>query len=128
VRLTWGAPRVILGGVVDLYKQFGSELRAARDGSDLTQEQVAGRVGLTRTSITNIEAGRQQVSLHQLYQLAAAVGKRPAELLPDLDGGVDAMLSEPISKRLESDADGLAFAARLIRSIDGRAIRESADE
>jgi len=114
--------------VVDLYKQFGSELRAARDHSDLTQEQVAGRVGLTRTSITNIEAGRQQVSLHQLYQLAAAVGRRPADLLPDLDGGADALLSEPTLKSLRADLDGRAFAARVLRNADGRASRESAVE
>jgi transcriptional regulator with XRE-family HTH domain len=114
--------------VIDLYEEFGNELRSARGSSGLTQEQLAGQVGLTRTSITNIEAGRQQVSLHQLYQLAAAVGKRPADLLPDLDGGADVMLSEPTLKRLQTDAEGRAFAARLIRSVDGRASRGSADE
>jgi transcriptional regulator with XRE-family HTH domain len=114
--------------VADLYEEFGNELRAARGISGLTQEQLAGQVGLTRTSITNIEAGRQQVSLHQLYQLAAAVGKRPADLLPDLDVGAAIMLSEPTLKKLEHDDDGRAFVARVVRTFVEGASRESADE
>ena len=114
--------------MVDLYEEFGNELRAARGGSGLTQEQLAGQVGLTRTSITNIEAGRQQVSLHQLFQLAAAVGKRPADLLPDLDAGASIMLSEPVLKKLEDDDDGRAFAVRLKRTFVEDASHESTDE
>jgi len=66
-----------------LYREFGRLLRQRRKEADLTQEDVAGRVGLARTSITNIERGKQNVSLHMVYELASAIGKRPHELLPD---------------------------------------------
>ena len=66
-----------------LYREFGRALRARRKHAGLSQDNVAQRVGMSRTSITNIEQGRQHVSLHVLYELAAAVGTTPEDLLPD---------------------------------------------
>lgn len=65
-----------------LYKEFGQRLREAREAAHLSQDAVARRVGLSRTSITNIERGRQHVALHMLYRFASAVGAQPSELLP----------------------------------------------
>lgn len=66
-----------------LYKEFGRLLRERRISKNLTQLEVAEKVGLSRTSITNIELGRQQVPLHMLYLFADAVGSDPQALLPD---------------------------------------------
>jgi transcriptional regulator with XRE-family HTH domain len=66
-----------------IYLDFGQRLRKARRQAKLTQEALGKRVGLSRTSITNIEQGNQHVGLHLLYGLAKAVGVRPVELLPD---------------------------------------------
>jgi transcriptional regulator with XRE-family HTH domain len=66
-----------------IYLAFGQRLRKARREAQLTQEALGKRVGLSRTSITNIEQGNQHVGLHLLYQLAKAVGARPVDLLPD---------------------------------------------
>lgn len=60
-------------------------VRARRGREGLTQGQLAGRIGMTRTSITNIEKGRQKVQLHTLYDIAAALGASPAELLPSAE-------------------------------------------
>jgi transcriptional regulator with XRE-family HTH domain len=65
-----------------IYIDFGKLLRQARRKAGLTQEVLADRVGLTRTSITNIEAGRQPVNLELLYRFAAAVQSDAADLLP----------------------------------------------
>lgn len=66
-----------------LYKEIGRTLRQRREKAGLTQGDVATRVGLSRTSITNIEQGRQHVTLHVLYALADAIGSKPSDLLPD---------------------------------------------
>ncbi len=66
-----------------LYREFGRLLRRRRKEAHLTQDDVASRVGLARTSITNIEQGRQHVSLHMVYELASAIGARPQDLLPE---------------------------------------------
>lgn len=64
-----------------IYKEFGCRLRDARKAADMTQESLAEQVGLSRTSITNIEKGRQRIPLHVLFLLASAVGVHPATLL-----------------------------------------------
>lgn len=65
-----------------LYTAFGARLRQARRQMGLTQEQLGKRVGLTRTSITNIERGEQRPPLHIIFQLAAAIAVEPRDLLP----------------------------------------------
>lgn len=66
-----------------LYRRFGELVRQHRTNAGLTQEEVGSRVDLSRTSITNIEKGRQKVLLHQLFSLAAAFETSPASLLPE---------------------------------------------
>ncbi|MYA16473.1 MAG: helix-turn-helix transcriptional regulator [Gammaproteobacteria bacterium] len=49
----------------------------------MTQHRLGRLAGLSRTSITNIEKGRQHVSLHQLYRIAYALEIPPHLLLPE---------------------------------------------
>jgi transcriptional regulator with XRE-family HTH domain len=81
-----------------LYREFGLLLKAKRSQARLTQDEMALRVGLGRTSITNIEQGKQPVSLQLLYRLAEALGAAPHELLP-LDPP-KASLSEDMERNL----------------------------
>ena len=66
-----------------LYRAFGRQLSKARRTAGLTQEELGKRVGLGRTSITNIEAGTQRVPLHVAFQFARATGVSIGDLLPD---------------------------------------------
>jgi transcriptional regulator with XRE-family HTH domain len=63
-------------------KAFGARLGAERKKSLLTQEELSRRVGIGRTTIANIERGRQSVSIPLLYRLASALGVAPEGLLP----------------------------------------------
>jgi transcriptional regulator with XRE-family HTH domain len=64
------------------YAQVGRRVRALRGKRALTQEALASLVDLTRTSITNIEKGRQKLLLHTLIDLAEALQVEPTDLLP----------------------------------------------
>jgi len=50
----------------------------------MKQDQLAQAVGLSRTSITNIERGRQGVQAFILARIADVLGAPPGELLPRL--------------------------------------------
>ncbi len=54
----------------------------------LTQEKLAKAVGLQRTSMTNIEGGRQPLAVDVFVQLASVLGCEPAELLPIRGGSI----------------------------------------
>ncbi|HZD70561.1 MAG TPA: helix-turn-helix transcriptional regulator [Actinomycetes bacterium] len=85
-----------MGYMEDFYPEFGRRVRLARRRGHLSQEELGRLTGMNRTSITNIEAGRQRVPLHILITFATALHVEPTELLP---GG------PPLGLRLESIPD-----------------------
>lgn len=68
-----------------LYTLVGRRVQRARQQADLTQEELGKRVGLTRTSITNLERGQQKIQVHTLYEIAVALNVRLDALLPPFD-------------------------------------------
>ena len=55
------------------YAQLGSKISRARRDAGLTQGAVAQVAGISRASLANIEAGRQQVFVHHLVEIARAL-------------------------------------------------------
>lgn len=55
----------------------------------MTQAELSERVGLSRASVANIEAGRQAVMLHQVMAFSAALAVQPVELLPSAPSAMD---------------------------------------
>lgn len=66
-----------------LSKALGDRLKARRDSAHLNQADVASLVGLSRASISNIENGRQPVTLQTLLLLAQALHVPLKDLVPD---------------------------------------------
>lgn len=66
----------------DLYQVLGGKIRDARTSRQLSQGDVAQRLSLSRSSITNIENGLQKISLLDLYKVAEAFEIDLVELLP----------------------------------------------
>ena len=60
---------------------MGRLIAKARAGR-LTQQALANKAMLTRTSIINIEKGRQQILLHTLVDITRALGVSVTDLLP----------------------------------------------
>jgi DNA-binding XRE family transcriptional regulator len=68
------------------YVALGRQIAQVRQSkSKMTQEGLALKVSLTRTSIVNIEKGRQQLLVHTLADIAGALGVPVTELLPAPD-------------------------------------------
>ena len=73
--------------VEPLYGRLGEHVRSLRRRKGLTQAELARRLDPTgdklgRTSVANIEAGRQRIALHTFIDLAMALDVAPEELLP----------------------------------------------
>jgi transcriptional regulator with XRE-family HTH domain len=65
-----------------IYKHIGAVIKARRKTLGLKQEALAKLLGISRGSLANVETGRQNVLVHQLYRLATALELSPFDLLP----------------------------------------------
>ncbi len=86
--------------MANLYKKLGQRIRKEREAAGLTQGDLADVISLSRTSITNIERGRQKIQVHTLYEIAAKLGIQVSVLLPPVDLG-----ESEIWERIPDDVD-----------------------
>lgn len=55
-------------------KQVGEALRETRRRASLTQAQLADKLGVSPPYVANVEAGRENLTLGQMANIAAALG------------------------------------------------------
>jgi len=67
-----------------LYKAVGRKIRTARERLEpkLSQAKLAKRLGISRVSVVNIEAGRQHAPLSLLWQIAENIETELILLIP----------------------------------------------
>lgn len=68
-----------------LYQAIASRIRALRQAQGMSQGRLAAALGLTRTSIVNLEQGTQRCALHWLCAIARALQVPYWRLLPAPD-------------------------------------------
>lgn len=73
---------------------FGQKLARIRKSRGFSQSELASRLGLSRTTIANLEGGKQNVQLYQVFVLARA-----------LDAPVEMLL--PTGRELHQDSDAI---------------------
>lgn len=119
----------------------GERLREARETLGLTQADVAGALGIPRTSVLAIEAGRRKVTGLELRRLAR-IYRRPIEWLlgeePPAVDAADALFHATASLSADDKAQVLRFAQFLAtagspgdiddRAGQGRRRRRSPDQ
>lgn len=66
-----------------LYRVVASRVRTLRVQKNFTQADVAEALGVSRTSMTNLEKGRQRMPLDKLYILAYMLDVSVYDLLPE---------------------------------------------
>lgn len=67
-----------------IYVIVGRRIRALREQKNLSQAQLAEATGVSRTSITQMEAGLQRATLETLYQLAKVFKVEIGAMLPEV--------------------------------------------
>lgn len=69
----------------NLYWQIGQNVRSARKSAGKTQSELAEKLKIKRTSLSNIEQGKQRVQIHTLYAIARSLDRSVTDFLPSLD-------------------------------------------
>src|SRR5467141_4229203 len=58
---------------IDIKNQFGTAVRSRRKRMGISQKELAGRAGLHRTYVSDIERGARNLSLESIDKLAKAL-------------------------------------------------------
>jgi transcriptional regulator with XRE-family HTH domain len=62
--------------------RFGERMSMTRRARRVSQSELGKRIGLSRATIANLEAGNQNVQLHQVFSIAHALNAPVTEFLP----------------------------------------------
>lgn len=110
-----------------IYKHLGSRIKALRKALGRTQDQIANQVGMSRASLANIEAGRQKVLVHQLFDFAEALElESPTDLLPPLQSAAN---RNPAGSDLPLTTEGLTKKQRQeVLKLVGSALSNNNDK
>lgn len=74
-------------------QELGRRLRAAREASRLTQDEVAVKLGLSRSAIAQLELGKRAVTSLELKHLADLYARDVADFLRDDFDEMDALVA-----------------------------------
>jgi transcriptional regulator with XRE-family HTH domain len=98
----------------------GGRLRAVRESSGFTQEQVATYLGVKRESISSIETGARPVSTGMLPKLADLYGyKAPHFLVDDAeDAGPRLAIAFRVSDLQPEDLSTIAEVRKIASNLD----------
>lgn len=96
------------------YRELGSSIRRARLEAGLTQSDLGKAIGLTRTSVANVEAGRQHVQAHTLAFVCSTLNKPYEALIPAVGQAPEGLTRTRLPHGLP--AEHRALVERLIAS------------
>lgn len=106
--------------IEDVYRQIGVRIAHARRQAKMTQQEMADEIGLTRTSVVNIEKGRQKILVHTLL----AIGRRLNITAVKLLEGISDVQDSKIETNLKNfSADIQAFILSGARLATRRTLR-----
>jgi DNA-binding XRE family transcriptional regulator len=67
-----------------IHKSIGIKVKQHRKMKGFSQDMIGSYLGLTKTSIANIEAGRHMPSFEALYNFCCLVGVEVGEMFPSI--------------------------------------------
>lgn len=67
---------------LSLSDYVAAKVKILRKNKELTQQELAERLGVTRVSVSNIEAARHFISVSMLERLCKALSCKSTDILP----------------------------------------------
>ena len=116
-----------------LYQLLGDKIRRARERMEpkMSQTALARKLGLSRVSVVNIEAGRQRAPMHVLWVIAEILGTELVLLVPRHDEYdkecMPMKLDQSTVAQIEEAANGDPMTRRSLTDFIGRAKARSQD-
>jgi transcriptional regulator with XRE-family HTH domain len=61
---------------LQVFREFGKRVRAARKAHGWTQEDLAAEIGIDRTYVGGVERGERNLGLYNVHRFALALDER----------------------------------------------------
>lgn len=108
-----------------LYELIGENIIQLRSSGEkkISQQKIADHLDMSRTSIVNIEAGRQKVSLFALWEIAELFDKDISHLLPtreDLERYINPLTDEDKIRSAVKDKKTQLHLINIVNSIKNK--------
>lgn len=102
---------------MDIKKQFGKNVKDARLKLQLTQEQLAEKIGISAKSLSQIELGNNFVSAENLEAICTALEIYPKKLF---DFGEDLEIQDftVLFNKLKNDNDLCGKVSKIVEIIE----------
>lgn len=84
------------------YYEIGQRIRKIRKANNLSQEQLAEKVGISTTHMSHIETGNTKLSLPVFVDIASALSVQTDELLYDMTRINKTSVKQEVSDILDS--------------------------
>ena len=115
----------------EIYRGVGRKIRQTRENQRLSQDSLAQRLGISRTSMVNIEAGRQRAPLHVLWQIAELLETKLILLIPGpeelLAPQNQAVLDKEMMKQIEEVANGDPATIKILTGFVTKKLKGKVD-
>jgi len=92
----------------DCYLYIGDKIREVREQKDINQTAFSDMTNFSRPSIINIEKGRQGITVHKLYTIAAVLGEPISTFLPEVN----------IESEIEELQSRISIPIRLLKRLN----------
>lgn len=67
---------------LEFNKIIGLNIKRARSNANITQDEFAVQMDMTRSNVCNIEAGKTSISVEYLYKIAQIIGCDISAIMP----------------------------------------------
>lgn len=102
-----------VNGIEPIYVAIGQRVMEERHKAGWTQHDLACQVGLARTSVANVELGRQRLMLHHVLAFSDVLSIPPGELL---GAGIAVHNADATRKQLRDEIHALR---RRVSDLEG---------
>jgi len=86
------------------YKKIGAKVKNIRERLDLSQEDLANELGISRVSVSQIENGERKISAEEVAKLSK-VFNMPSDILLNLSKDIEVILEQAKEKKSKGEQE-----------------------
>lgn len=103
----------------ELYNWIGKKIASIRQEQGLSQTQLADKIGLTRSSVANIEKARQFPPIHILFKISVSLSISIEDIIPTKSQHLNenSGLLEEIERMQNLDEDDKGKLVRFVENL-----------